>query len=102
MSYRSRLQSPFQSSQENPNLTPLPPQVDPRGGLGRFQKVNLTTNSAEERTRVPDQVYVRRTVITTPNDITHSVNPQTIKSNGTPELQKTKKETRTTTTIVEE
>ena len=58
MSIRSRFQAPpIQSPDQNPNLKPLPPRVDPWTSRGRFQNVNLPS-SAEERTRVQNQNVV--------------------------------------------
>lgn len=53
MSIRSRFQGlPSTAPQENPNLVPRAPIVDPWASRGRFQQVNLGTNPAEERTKV--------------------------------------------------
>lgn len=80
MSIRSRMQAPFHLPQENPNLKPLPPQVDPNSARGRFQHIGATAE-AEERTRVsqPQEVHIVQS-----------------------EAPKPAKETKTTTTIIEE
>lgn len=58
MSARSRFQAPYKpDTTENPNLKPLPPQVDLFGSRGRFQQVNLGAYSAEGRTQVPPPKY---------------------------------------------
>lgn len=71
MSIRSRFQAPpVQSPEENPNLKPRAPQIDPWASRGRFQNVNLPSN-AEERTRVPDKnvVFQQKQTTTGPNKV---------------------------------
>lgn len=93
MSIRSRFQGvPAQTSQENPNLKPLPPQIDPWASRGRFQQVNLGSNPAEERTRVE--------VIQ--DDKLSSSHPKSDSDNTTTTKPKIVKEEESITTIIED
>lgn len=92
----TRLQAPFQSTKENPRLTPRPPQQFD-AGLGRFHNMNSSlSTSAEERTRVSPELMgsVDRLRVYQPNQ---RVNIQQV------EVPKAEKTTVTkTTTVVEE
>ena len=69
----SRLQFPYQPpGSENPNLVPLPPQVDINSSRGRFQTASLGSYSAEEQTRVPDTVYQKIVQTPTGTEITET------------------------------
>ena len=99
MSIRSRFQaSPAQASAENPNLTPLPPQIDPWASRGRFQQVNLGVNPAEERTRVVVQPDARFNTSKPSNQGDKKTTTTTTVKSNTPDVVKKEE---TTTTIIE-
>lgn len=100
MSSRFQAPSSFTQVQTNPNLTPLPPQVDPWASRGRFQQVNLGTNPAEERTRLPDNVtFERRNIFVPP--VAQNETVKSDNSNDQSGGKVVKKEETVTTTTTE-